>query len=143
MSVFVDANVLVYARDTSEAGKHERARAWLDHVWHARTGRLSYQVLQEFYVTVTQKLSPGLPSRVARADVQNLLAWRPLVVHAGVVEGAWLIEDRYGLSFWDALIVSAAQVSKCERLLTEDLQDGADYGGVIVADPFRHEPGAT
>ncbi len=139
--VFVDSNVLVYARDTSETDKHERARAWLDHLWHARGGRLSYQVLQEFYVTVTRKLSPGLSLTAARADVRSFLAWRPLTIHAGVVEGAWLIEDRYGLSFWDALIVSAARLSDCERLLTEDLQDGANFDGAVVTDPFKHEPG--
>ena len=78
MPVFVDTNVLVYARDASERDKQRRASAWMAHLWRTGSGRLSVQVLQEYYVTVTRKLQPGLPKKDARADVQDLLAWKPL-----------------------------------------------------------------
>lgn len=70
MTHFVDTSILVYARDTTELEKHERAHQWLEHLWRQGTGRLSYQVLQEYYVTVTHKLSPGLPAADTRDDVR-------------------------------------------------------------------------
>lgn len=106
-------------------------------LWDTGRGRLSYQVLQEFYVTVTQKLKPGLEVRHAQADVRALLAWQPLRVDARVLEGAWFIQERYGLGWWDALIVAAAQVSGCRYLLTEDLQESQALGHVEVINPFR------
>jgi predicted nucleic acid-binding protein len=138
--VFVDTNVLVYARDASERRKQQQATSWLNSLWSSRTGRLSYQVLQEFYVTVTEKLKPGLDARSARSDVTALFAWRPISIENRVVAGGWLIQDRYGLSWWDALIVSAAQVAGCEYLLTEDLQEDQTFGNVHVINPFHTSP---
>lgn len=140
MPVFVDTNVLVYARDAGEAVKQPKAIGWLDHLWRTRTGRLSYQVLSEFYVTVTRKLDPGLTPPVARAEIRNLLAWRPVVIDADVLEAAWGLQDQHSLSFWDALILAAARAARCEQLLSEDLTDGETYGGVTVVDPFTHNP---
>jgi predicted nucleic acid-binding protein len=74
---FVDTNVLVYARDASEVEKQARAQEWLEPLWRRRSGRTSFQVLSEFYVTVTQKLSPGMAPEEARRDVRNLLVWQP------------------------------------------------------------------
>ena len=71
---FVDTNVLVYSRDTSEIEKQQKARAWMAHLWMTRQGRLSYQVLQEFYVTVTEKLDPGLDRENAQREVRSLLS---------------------------------------------------------------------
>jgi predicted nucleic acid-binding protein len=136
--IFVDTNVLVYCRDAGQGDKQARASAWMQRLWETRNGRLSYQVLQEFYVTVTAKLQPGLDAESARNDVRSLLAWRPIPVDARIVEGAWVIQDRYGLAWWDALIVAAAQVADCKFLLTEDLQDGQELGEVQVLNPFRH-----
>jgi predicted nucleic acid-binding protein len=138
--VFVDTNVLVYGRDASEPTKQKQAMAWLARLWSEKTGRLSFQVLNEFYVTVTNKLQPGMDPQSAREDVRSLLAWRPIPVDARVVEGAWRIQDRYKLSWWDALIVSAAQASDCRYLLTEDLQENRKMGNVKVINPFRTLP---
>ena len=139
-TVFVDTNVLVYRRDAGQGEKQVQAASWMEHLWMTRSGRLSYQVLQEFYVTVTSKLQPGLDVESARDDVRALMAWHPVAVDAGVLEGAWVHQDRYGLSWWDALIVSAAQVANCRYLLTEELQDGQELGEVQVVSPFRHSP---
>jgi predicted nucleic acid-binding protein len=138
--VFVDTNVLVYGRDASEPTKQKQAMAWLARLWSEKTGRLSFQVLNEFYVTVTNKLQPGMDPQSAREDVRSLLAWRPIPVDARVVEGAWRIQDRYKLSWWDALIVSAAQASDCRYLLTEDLQENRKMSNVKVINPFRTLP---
>lgn len=136
--VFVDTNVLVYARDASERDKQPRAARWLEELWRTRSGRLSVQVLQEYYVTVTQKLEPGLDPADARADVRALTAWGPLPPDAMLLEDAWGLEDRHALSFWDALIVAAAARLGCGHLLSEDLQDGQSFDGVTVVNPFVH-----
>jgi predicted nucleic acid-binding protein len=138
--VFVDTNVLVYVRDSTEPEKQARAAEWMGHLWEGGAGRLSVQVLQEYYVTVTAKLDPGMPREEAREDVAALRTWRPLVPDAGVVEDAWSVEDRWGLSFWDAMIVAAARRLGCAVLLTEDLQDGQDLDGLIVRSPFSSRP---
>lgn len=138
--VFVDTNVLVYTRDVARAEKQARAAAWMRHLWESRTGRLSFQVLQEYYVTVTAKLRPGMKEADARRHVRALMAWHPLAVGASELERAWVVQDRFELSWWDALIVSAAQAAACRFLLSEDLQDGQELDGVGVVDPFAHEP---
>jgi predicted nucleic acid-binding protein len=138
--VFVDSNVLVYARDSSEADRQPRAQEWLDRLWRRGVGRLSVQVLHEFYVTVTQKLDPGLPSDEARQDVGDLLRWGPLAMDGRLIQSAWMLQDRYSVAFWDALIIAAARRSTCEYLLSEDLQDGQDFDGTRVVNPSRHRP---
>lgn len=140
MPVFVDTNVLVYARDTTEPTKHDRAREWLEHLWRSGEGRLSVQVLQEFYVTATRKLSPGMSQDDARADVRNLNAWRPVKIDERALEEAWALQDRFALSFWDALIVAAARIIGCEQILSEDLQTGQELDGLRVVNPFEHAP---
>ena len=141
MPVFVDTTVLVYARDASEPEKQPQAAAWVEHLWRTRTARLSFQVLQEYYATTTRKLRPGLPPEQARADVRDLVAWRPVPVGTQLLEAGWTVEDRFGLSCWDALIVAAARIAGCEYLLTEDLQHGAEFEGLQVVDPFRAAAG--
>ncbi|MGD9239829.1 MAG: PIN domain-containing protein [Desulfobacterales bacterium] len=138
--VFVDTNVLVYSRDASEPQKNKQAIAWMSHLWNMQAGRLSFQVLQEFYITVTEKLDPGLDRESARKDIRSLLPWRPISVDNRVFDGAWHIQDRFGLSWWDALIVSAALVADCRYLLTEDLQDSHIFGNLQVINPFHTEP---
>jgi predicted nucleic acid-binding protein len=138
--VFVDTNILVYGRDASEPEKQQQAMDWMAWLWQSGLGRLSFQVLQEFYVTVTQKLKPGLDAFRAQTDVRALMAWRPLPVDGRVMEGAWFIQKRYHLSWWDALIVSAAQISGCRLLLTEDLQDKQFFGELEVINPFHRTP---
>jgi len=140
---FVDTNVLVYTRDASEPEKQKKAMAWMEHLWSTGAGRLSFQVLQEFYVTVTEKLKPWRDAGHARSAVQSLLTWHPVPIDYRVIEGAWLIQDRYRLSWWDALIVSAAQIADCRHLISEDLQDAQEFGKVQVIDPFLRSPASV
>lgn len=137
MPIFVDTNVLVFARDATEPVKQACAAGWMRHLWETQEGRASIQVLEEYYVTTTRELEPGLTSEQARADVTDLLAWGPLSIDGEVLEAAWSIEDRFELSFWDALIVASAHRAGCRHLLTEDLQHDADLDGVRVVDSFR------
>lgn len=134
--VFVDTNVFVYARDAGEPVKQPRAAAWLERLWRERLGRTSVQVLSEYYVTVTRKLDPGLPADDAWDDVTALFTWRPQPIDEALMQSGREIEKRYRLSWWDSLVVGAAQLQGCALLLTEDLQDGGVYGGVTVRSPY-------
>jgi predicted nucleic acid-binding protein len=138
--IFVDTNVLVYSRDSSEPQKQPQAMAWMKYLWEQKAGRLSFQVLQEFYVSVVFKLNPGLDPETARKDVRALFTWQPLPPDSRVLEEAWVMQDQYGLSWWDALIVSSAQVSNCTYLLTENLQENQNLGHVRVIHPFHTSP---
>ena len=140
MTVFVDTNVLVYARDRSEPEKQRRAAEWMANLWETGLGRLSYQVIQEYYVTLTSKLDPPRSTEDAREDVAALGAWRPTSIDQRTIEGAWEIQDRYGYSWWDALIVAAALQSGCRYLLTEDLQTGQGIETMTIISPFADEP---
>lgn len=140
MPLFVDTDVLVYFRDSSEPAKQQRAREWLTYASARREARTSVQVLHEFYVVVTRKLRVPLAASDARRDVRDYLAWRPLALDEALAQEAWDVEDRYQLSFWDCLVVAAARRTGCQYLLTEDLQDGQDFEGTEVVNPFAHIP---
>ena len=139
--VFVDTSVFVYARDAGVPAKQRPALAWLDHLWRERRGRTSLQVLSEYYITVTRKLRPGLKPDVAWDDVTALFAWQPAAIDREIVSGARDIEARYGLSWWDSLVVAAAKRQDCGLLLSEDLQEGGVYAGVTVRSPFTLHAG--
>ena len=106
MTYFVDTDVLVYARDVTEPIKQRLAHGWLDRLWKERSGRVSYQVLQEYYVTVTRKLSPGLVVADARDDVRAFQVWNPYATDKNVFDVAWSVQDRVGFSWWDSLVVA-------------------------------------
>ena len=98
--IFVDTNILIYAFDDADLRKQQSARLWRAELWKTRRGRISFQVLQEFFVIVTRK---SMSSREdARAEVRDLLAWMPVAVDAFTLEREWKMQDRYQLSFWEA-----------------------------------------
>jgi predicted nucleic acid-binding protein len=136
--VFVDTNVLIYALDSTEPKKQQAAKAWRTNLWDSQTGRVSFQVLQEFYAQVTRTW-PSFRA-LARAEVRDLLTWRPVPVDAVLLHRSWDVQDRYQLSFWDSLIVAAAKSASCRFLLTEDLQSGQDLDGLLVVSPFLRDP---
>ncbi|HZT63152.1 MAG TPA: PIN domain-containing protein [Burkholderiales bacterium] len=135
---FVDANVFVYAHDPRDASKQARAKQWIDGLWQERFGRTSIQVLSEYYAVATRKLTPRFrfPQERAWEYVNELLAWRPQPIDEALLKRAHEIEQRWRLSWWDSMVVGAAQLQDCALLLTEDLQDGAVFGGVTVRSPF-------
>src|SRR5580704_4151728 len=136
--VFVDSNVLLYAVDDADRKKQQAARDWRAELWKSRRGRTSFQVLSEFYVNAVRKRPSAREE--ARAEVRDLLAWNPVVAEAALLERGWKIQDRYHLSFWDALIVAAAKAALCRYLLTEDLQAGQALDGIEVVNPFLRTP---
>jgi predicted nucleic acid-binding protein len=136
--VFVDTNVFLYALDRADQKKQRAAWTWREELWKSRLGRISFQVLQEFYVQATRKWPESRDE--ARAEVKDLLAWHPVTVDAAILERGWRLQDRYQLSFWDALIVAAAKSIDCRFLLTEDLQANQDLDGIIVISPFLADP---
>jgi predicted nucleic acid-binding protein len=134
--VFVDANVFVYGIDAGAGRKHQLATDWIGRLWSERLGRTSVQVLSEYYVTVTRKLRPAIAADEAWRDVNSLMAWKPQVLDGELLQRAREVERRHRLSWWDAMIVAAAQLQDCALLLTEDLHDGGTYGSVTVRSPF-------
>jgi predicted nucleic acid-binding protein len=136
--VFVDSNVFLYALDEADRDKQQAARNWRADLWKSRRGRVSFQVLGEFYVNALRKRPAAREE--ARAEVRDLLAWNPIVTDAALLERGWRIQDRYHLSYWDALIVAAAKAASCRYLLTEDLQPGQKLDGIEIVNPFLHSP---
>lgn len=131
---FVDANVFVYARDPRDRAKRERADQWLNALWAERLGRTSVQAISEFYAVATRKL--GISTDVAWQYAERYFAWAPHPVDEMLLRRAYEVEQRYRLSWWDAMIVAASQLQNCVLLLTEDLHDGAVFGTLTVRSPF-------
>jgi predicted nucleic acid-binding protein len=138
--IFVDTNVLLYAVDERDIVKRDRSRQWLTSCWNTGKGRLSTQVLNEFYVNARKRFAAQVSPDEARATVRRYQTWKPWQIDAGTIETAWAVEARYGLSYWDALMVAAAQHLGCLRLLTEDLQHLQHFDSVQIINPFLIGP---
>lgn len=135
---FVDTNILMYAHDASAGEKHERAKALVEELWRDRTGIVSTQVLQELSVNLRKKVRRPLDAKATRDIVADYLTWQVIVNGGESILEAIDLELRYRISFWDALVVHAAQMSGAEVLYSEDLSDGQAYGSVRVVNPLRH-----
>ncbi|MEJ0084644.1 MAG: PIN domain-containing protein [Pseudomonadota bacterium] len=135
--VFVDTHVFVYAREPVGSPKQARAREWLELLWRDLRGRTSIQVLNEYYSLLTMHAKFRVRGDVAWEDVRELLQWNPQELDGEVLMRAHEIEGRYQLNWWDCLLIAAAQTQGCALLLTEDLQDKANYGGVTIRNPFE------
>ena len=133
---FVDANVLVYALDTSAGTKQVAAERLLERLWNAGTGCLSVPVLQEFCVTVTRKVAQPLSIDEAADRVREFATWKIFAPVAEDVLAAIALQKQAELSFWDAMVVEAAAQSGCDVLWTEDLNDGQLLRGVRIRNPF-------
>jgi predicted nucleic acid-binding protein len=134
-TVFVDTNVLLYAQDPRDPAKQQGAAGWLRRCWHDAIGRISTQVLHEYYVNL-RRTAPRLAVEEARALVRQYRAWKPWLVDADTVDSAWALQDQLQLSYWDALMVAAAQQQGCAFLLTEDLQHGQRIDRIRILNPF-------
>jgi predicted nucleic acid-binding protein len=131
---FFDTNVLIYWLDTSDAAKNAAARRWVAAIWENRRGRISWQVLNEFYSIGTRKL--GSPSPAVRQLVEAYSTWTPITFDLPMLQRAWHWMDRASVSYWDALIVAAAEMAGCRYLLSEDFQAGRRFGELTVVNPF-------
>lgn len=140
-NIFVDTSILLYSRDVTEPEKQAIASAKLTELWDKRNGRLSVQVLNEYFISATRRLNPGLSSEEAWDDIEALSAWKPLPLDMATLSRAFAAQRRYELSWWDSMIVAAAEAAGCSRILSEELPSGAEFFGIIVENPFVVRPG--
>lgn len=132
---FVDTNVLIYAHDVDAGPKRDIAKALLRDLWIDRSGALSTQVLQEFYVNVTRKIPSPLSRDSARLVVNSYASWC-IEAAAAEIFAAFRIEGESRIGFWDALIVASAARSGATRILSEDLSSGQKIAGILIENPF-------
>ena len=138
--VFVDTNVLLCTYDDRDSVKQSRAREWVTWCWQSRTGRISSQVLNELYNNAITKFRKTITVQQARTQVRRLRQWQPPHLDTYTVDGAWDLQDRYALSYWDALIISSAHQQGCTHVLSEDLQHGQVMDAVRIINPFLTSP---
>lgn len=138
MPILVDTTVLIYAFDPRDAVKQTAAQAWLRRCWKEKSGRISTQVLNEFYVNLVH-LQGGTFRVQACSEIKNLLAWSPCAIDQNLIETAWHVAESANVSHWDALVVAAAMRQRCETLLSEDMQQGREIEGVRILNPFVAE----
>ena len=136
---FVDTNILIYAYDVDAGAKHQVAKDVLRELWSQRSGVLSMQVLQEFYVNVTRKIASPLSKDVARLVVNSYSVWCIETTPAEITT-AFRIEDESRIGFWDALIVASAAKCGALRILSEDLNAKQVVAGVRIENPFAVLP---
>jgi len=139
---FFDTNVLVYLFDADSPDKQVRAREALRERLESGAVVVSTQVLQEFFATVTRKLARPLPADEAEAALRRLMELAVVGIDPDQVLAAAVSSRRDRISFWDALILTAAAVAGCEEVLSEDLQHGRSFGRVRIVNPFRDLTGA-
>lgn len=133
---FVDTNILVYAFDRSAGRKHLRAKQLVRELWETQAGVISTQVLQELAFCLRRKVANPLSADATRRVLQRYLGWTVWINTPQSTLEALEIEERYRISFWDALIVHAAHASGSEIIYTEDLSNNQNYGSVRVVSPF-------
>jgi predicted nucleic acid-binding protein len=133
---FVDSNLILYYVDPIDSRKQARAAQWLGALWAAGVGCLSWQVLHEFYWNAVRKMRLE-PAR-AREIVEDLAHWKPVDTTLGLVQQAWHWTDAAQLTYWDALILAAAQRAGARYLLSEDFQSNRYYDEILVLNPFEH-----
>ena len=133
---FVDTNILIYAHDVSAGHKHVRAQELIRGLWASRQGCLSIQVLQEFYVNVTQKVAKPLAPEQAADIVASLAAWDVHCPGVKDVLEAIRLQGNHQTSFWDAMILASAIHLGCHTIWSEDLNAEQVYDGVTVQSPF-------
>lgn len=135
--VFLDSNILVYAYDRTAGGRRTKSKALLEDLWTSERGALSVQVLQEFYVTVTQEVGSPIKREAAAEVVRDLAQWRVHAPVAADVIGAIDLQARHRLSFWDAMILWSASQLGCATLWSEDLNPGQTIDGVQIVNPLQ------
>lgn len=133
---FFDTNILIYASDRSEPEKQSQARRLLKHAIENETGAVSTQVLSEFFTVVTRRIRSPLSIEEAEHVIEQLTILPVVAVDVALIRQAIGTCRRYQTSYWDALIVAAAERAGCTRIISEDLNPGQIYHNVAVVNPF-------
>lgn len=136
--IFVDTNIIVYAYDVLAVEKHEIATRIMEDLWRSGFGILSTQVLQEFFVVITEKITAPLDVRTAKEIVSDLLKWDIVINDGESILDAIEVQQHYQYSFWDSLIIQAAIKGNAYLLLSEDFKDGHEVEGLKIENPFIH-----
>jgi len=137
MRQFFDTNVLVYMFDEDAPEKRDLAHQHFCAAVADGSFVMSTQVLQEFHVAVTRKLQTPVPPEAAEAALEEFSRLPVVLVDTTMIAAAARTSRLHTVSFWDALIIEAAQTSGASQLLSEDLQDGRWFGPLLVTNPFR------
>jgi len=133
--VFIDTNIIVYSMDLSNRKKRGRARALLQGVGERHMGVISTQVMQEFYIAATRKL--GADPLYVKEIIHSLMHFEVVAIGPNLINEAIDCSILQRISFWDALIVVAAESAKCSEIWSEDLSDGQIIRGVKIVNPFK------
>ena len=134
--VFIDTNILVYAYDASAGEKHKKALETMENLWDLGNGIISSQVLQEFFVSVTKKISKPLNLITAKEIVKDLLKWKTVIIDGEIILEAIDIHSQHKYSFWDSVIIAAAIGAGAGTILSEDLSDKQVIKGITIKNPF-------
>lgn len=135
--VFVDTNVIVYAYDKDAGKKHRIAADIMKDLWRSGRGTISTQILQEFFVTLTKKISAPMDISVVRETIRRLSKWDVAIIDVDTIIRATELQERYNYSFWDSLVVAAAIASGVRTIFAEDLSDGQTIEGITIKNPFQ------
>ena len=134
---FVDTNILIYRYDPRYPAHQSIAKEWLGRIWEENSGVISTQVIKEFYGTLTRKIAPREDRNLSRDIVRHLLFWEVVETDSAVFEAAWRIEKNGHCSWWDALIIAAAQHAGCTAILSEDMGPHLMPAGLTLINPFE------
>ena len=133
---FVDTNILVYAHDAEAGNKQTRAAKLIENLWSHHAGVISLQVLEELYVTLTQKIAKSLSTKLALDLVRQYGTWQIAEMDVEGLLAAVHLQQKYKFSFWDSLIIQAALLSDCRLLLSEDMSHNQRVEGLLIQNPF-------
>ena len=137
--IFLDTNILVYAHDRSSGDKNVVAKEIMDYLWESKKGVISVQVLQEFFVCVTQKILKPLPIKNARMILEYLSTWEVVANDKYITLRAIEIQERYRFSYWDSLIIQAAIQGRARLVFTEDLPGSHAVKDLKIINPFKED----
>jgi predicted nucleic acid-binding protein len=134
--MFIDTNILVSAYDASAGEKHKKALEIMENLWDSGNGIISFQVLQEFFVNVTKKISKPLNVIATKEIVKDLLKWKTVIINGEIILEAIDIHIQQKLSFWNSMIIVSAIGGGADTILSEDLSDKQVIKGITIKNPF-------
>lgn len=141
--VFFDTNILVYANDSAEPWKQKIARNLIKNALKVQSAVISIQVLNEFWVTVTQKIKTPLPESVAEKELELFELMEIVDLRLSIFQDALKMKKLFSLSFWDSLILSAANAANSKIVYSEDMQDGQIVSAMKIVNPFNRQYSST
>ena len=134
---FIDSNILVYAHDTENPEKQQQAQTVIFDGIRLENAVISTQVLSEFYVTITQKIKNPLTVLKAKEEIKYLSILEIVEIDIAMILQAIHLQDKWNISYWDGLILAAAEQARCKTIISEDFTDQQIYDHILVKNPFK------